>query len=84
MSRQRAHERATAPDGTVTERTTTANAWVLWDAAQSIEKTRVSNGKTQTIGVTGSEQRVSSSNTVELIRAAGEGIAAGIVKGVAP
>jgi len=59
----------THPDGTIEERTTKSRALAVWDAKQTVEKLRVSNGKSQSIGIVNADQEASSTNTVVALQA---------------
>jgi hypothetical protein len=56
-------------NGIVEIRTSKATGWALWDAKQTLEKLRVSNGKTHSIGLTGVEQEASSTNAAATLDA---------------
>lgn len=59
----------THPDGTVEEKQTRSRAWAIWDARNTVEKIRVSNGKTHSIGVAGLDSEASSTNLADNLRA---------------
>ncbi len=72
----RAHTSITTtdPDGTVKEevRDVRGASLVAWgDAKQSLEKLRVSNGKTLTIGTSGYEQETSAENVAPIVNSFG-------------
>ena len=50
------------PDGQTETKTTRTTAWAFWDAKNSLDKLRVSNGKTHSIGLAGQEQESNSTN----------------------
>lgn len=61
----------THTNGTVEIRSSKAAGWAFWDAKQTLEKLRVSNGKTHSIGLTGAEQETSSTNAAATLDAVG-------------
>jgi len=67
------------PDGTVEIKRTQSRATAFWDAKQTLEKLKVSNGKTHSVGLTGVDNESSGTNAVNLI----EAIVRGAVQGVA-
>ena len=48
---------------------TRSRALAFWDAKQTIEKLRVSNGKTHNIGLTGADTEATSTNLVPNLHA---------------
>jgi len=56
-------------NGVTTIRTLTVPTWVVWPATSSLEKQRVSLGKTFSVGTTGLEQESGGTNVVEALRA---------------
>jgi hypothetical protein len=58
-----------SPDGTKTVRELIVPSWVLWPATSSLEKQRVSLGKTFSVGTSGLEQESGGTNVVEALRA---------------
>jgi hypothetical protein len=60
---------STDTNGVVETRETTSQLSTLFDSKQSVEKLRLSNGKTQSIGVTGVDQESSATNLVHIIDA---------------
>jgi ABC-type Zn uptake system ZnuABC Zn-binding protein ZnuA len=64
-------ERSVDTNGVVTLRETRSNVRAIGDAKNSVEKIRVSHGKTQSIGVSGSEQEASTpiKDLTELLKA---------------
>lgn len=64
----------TDPDGVVTveERDARGASLIAWgDAKQSLDKLRVSNGKTLSIGVSGQEQETSAANVAPIVNSFG-------------
>jgi hypothetical protein len=57
---------------TVNERVTRAGAQVLGNAANTVDKLKVTNGKTQSIGYTGFEQSASDTNVLAGLSALGK------------
>jgi hypothetical protein len=57
----------TSPDGTVEVRESKVSGWAFWDAKQTLDKLRVSNGKTHSIGLTGAEQEASMAATLDAL-----------------
>lgn len=52
----------TQTNGVVEERSSKVSGMAFWDAKQTLEKLRVSNGKTHSIGLTGAEQESATTN----------------------
>lgn len=52
------------PDGTVEIRSTKCRTIAVWDARQTVDKLRASNGKTQSVGLTGADGEATSTNLV--------------------
>lgn len=69
---QEVRTQRTLADGTVEIQSTTSKVRAKWDAKQTIEKLRVTNGKTQSIGISGLEQETTSTNAAGAFRAAAE------------
>jgi len=63
----RTEERGT--NGLVRVVETSSPGWALWPATQDLQKERLSNGKTQSIGVEGLNQDGGSTNVADTIRA---------------
>lgn len=63
----RTEERGT--NGTVRIVETSSPGWALWPATQDLSKERLSNGRTQSIGVEGLNQDGGSTNVADTIRA---------------
>jgi hypothetical protein len=59
----------THPDGTKEVRETRNRTLAFWDARQTIEKLKASNGRTQAVGITGEDSNTSSTNTLALLQA---------------
>lgn len=59
----------TTTNGTIETRESKATGWAFLDAKQSFEKLRVSNGKTQSIGLAGAEQETSTTNAAATLDA---------------
>lgn len=57
------------PDGTVETRTTRTSGWACWDAKQTLDKLKVSNGKTHAVGLAGAEQESNSTNAAATLDA---------------
>lgn len=57
------------PDGSVEIKTTTIKATAFWDSRQSLEKLRVSNGKTHSVGLAAMDSDTSSTNIVRGLEA---------------
>lgn len=56
-------------NGVVETRLSKATGWALFDSKNSLEKLRVSNGKTHSIGLSGMEQEASSTNAAATLDA---------------
>ena len=73
---QRVSTQRTLADGTVEIQTSESRVSAKLDAKGTIEKLRVSNGKTQSIGIAGLEQEATSTNltraAVDLMRASAD------------
>lgn len=66
---QRLTTQRTLADGTVEIQSTYSKVSAKWDAKQTVERLRVSNGKTQSVGVSGLDQEATSTNATHLIEA---------------
>ena len=69
---QEVHTQRTLVDGTVEIQSTRSKVSAKWDAKTTIEKLRVTNGKTQSIGLSGLDQEVTSTNFSHNAKAAAE------------
>lgn len=56
-------------NGVVEAKTTKVTAWAVWDAKNTIDKLRVSNGKTHSIGLSDQEQVSHSTNVAATLDA---------------
>lgn len=56
-------------NGTVTLSETSVRTFALWPATTTVERQRVSNGKTQSVGTEGIEQSGGGTNLVEALKA---------------
>ena len=56
------HSTITSTNGTVEVRDSKASGWVFGDSKNSLDKMRVSNGKTHSIGLSGMEQETTTTN----------------------
>ena len=56
-------------NGVVETRVSKATGWTLLDSKNSLDKLRVSNGKTHSIGLSGMDQESSSTNTAATLDA---------------
>lgn len=59
----------TTTNGVLETRTSKATGWALFDSKNSLEKLRVSNGKTHSIGLSGMEQEASTTNATATLDA---------------
>ena len=66
---QRLTTQRTLADGTVEIQSTYSRVSAKWDAKQTVEKMRVSNGKTQSVGVSGLDQESTTTNLAGNLRA---------------
>jgi hypothetical protein len=55
------------PDGTIERRELHAKGRAFGDTHQSLSSLRISNGKTQSVGLSGMDQETSATNAVDLI-----------------
>jgi len=62
-------ERVVNTNGVVTERSLRINSFAIWPATQSLDKQKVSLGKTFSVGQEGLEQEAGGTNIVEALRA---------------
>lgn len=62
-------ERTIEPGGAVTEKTLKLMSFAIWPATQTIDKQRMSLGKTFSVGQSQFEQETSGTNIVEALRA---------------
>jgi len=56
-------------NGTVTISETSARTFAVWPATSTVERQKLSNGKTQSIGTDGLEQQGGGTNLVEALKA---------------
>jgi hypothetical protein len=64
VNRQSLRSELHHPDGIVETQTTKSTTLAFWDAKDCIQKLRLSNGKTQTIGLTGVDSEATATNVV--------------------
>jgi hypothetical protein len=68
LNRQNLHSELHHPDGTVETQDTKSSTLAFWDAKDCIQKLRLSNGKTQTIGLTGVDSEATATNVVSTLQ----------------
>lgn len=59
----------TSTNGTVTISETSARTFAVWPATSTVERQKLSNGKTQSIGTDGLDQQGGGTNLVEALKA---------------
>ena len=85
FNRQYATTTSTNPtNGVVSVTRAKSTTFALWDAKTVVDKTRATAGKTSSVGATGIDEGVSSSNTVNLVEGAIGAAVSAAVKSVAP
>lgn len=62
-------ETSTSTNGTVTVKRLSVPTWALWPATTSMEKQRVSIGKTMSVGTVGLQEDSGGTNVIEALRA---------------
>ena len=69
VNRPVVYERTYDINGLTSERELRINSFALWPATQSLDKQRVSLGKTFSVGQSGMEQEGGGTNIIEALRA---------------